>query len=304
MRKFISQLILFTMPILVLGLLTEFLLRKIPNDYVSKKEYLDKNSDDIKILFLGNSHAFYGVNPEFVSLKSFNASHISQSLDFDYEILKKYKNHWSSLKYIVIPISYFSLFSRLETGIESWRVKNYTIYYGINSTTDYFNYSEVLSNKIALNFNRLNAYYLDGNSGITCSNLGWGLNYSSKDSRDLKETGISAAKRHYMYNDMTFNWNANIIKSIIEFANVRNVKILFYSPPAYFTYSEILDHKQLNETFKYMSSVDAKYENVKYHNFLYDSTFIATDFFDADHLNEIGAKKFTLKINTLINSAK
>jgi hypothetical protein len=292
------------MPFLVLGLLTEFLLREIPNDYVSKKEYLDKNSDDIKILFLGNSHAFYGINPEFVSLKSFNASHISQSLDYDYEIMKKYKNHWSNLQCIVIPISYFSLFSRLETGIESWRVKNYTIYYGINSTTDYSNYSEVFSNKIAVNFNRLNAYYLDGNSGITSSNLGWGLNYSSKIKRDLKETGISAAKRHYMYNDKNFYWNTNKIKSIIEFAIIRNVKILFYTPPADFTYSEFLDHKQLNQTFKYMSNLDAKYENINYHNFLYDSTFVVDDFFDADHLNEIGAKKLTLKIITLINSAK
>ncbi len=31
-----------------------------------------------------------------------------------------------------------------------------------------------------------------------------------------------------------------------------------------------------------------------------DSTFIAEDYFDADHLSEIGAKKLSLKINKIL----
>jgi hypothetical protein len=53
-----------------------------------------------------------------------------------------------------------------------------------------------------------------------------------------------------------------------------------------------------------MKKFAAKYDNVTYQNFLLDSSFSAIDFFDADHLNEIGAKKLTSKLDTLINQRK
>lgn len=35
---------------------------------------------------------------------------------------------------------------------------------------------------------------------------------------------------------------------------------------------------------------------------MYDNTFIKSDFYDADHLNEIGAEKLTKLLNKLINN--
>lgn len=295
---------IFTLPIFIFGVSSEYLLRKIPNDYLFKKEFLDKNSDNIEVLFLGSSHAFYGINPANFSSNSFNASHISQSLDYDIEILKKYSKHWSKLRCIAIPISYFSLFGRLETGIESWRVKNYTIYYGITTSDKIINYSEALSNKLIVNIRRLASYYIRGNSSISCSNLGWGLNYNSKDKRDLNETGKIAAKRHSKKDDKYFTENIKVLESIIEFAKNKGVKVFFYTPPAYHTYTENLDNLQLNQTINTLINVASKYDNVTYQNFLLDSSFSAIDFFDADHLDEIGAKKLTSKIDTLINQKK
>ncbi|HRB69044.1 MAG TPA: hypothetical protein PLC92_02955, partial [Chitinophagales bacterium] len=77
----------------------ELLLRDIPNDYSFKKNYLNTNSNNIEVLFLGSSHIYYGINPEYISQKSFNAAHISQSLNFDLAILEKYKDRWTNLKY-------------------------------------------------------------------------------------------------------------------------------------------------------------------------------------------------------------
>ena len=66
----------------------ELLLRNIPNDYSFKKNYLNTKSNSIEVLFLGSSHIYYGINPEYISRNSFNGSHISQSLNFDLEILE------------------------------------------------------------------------------------------------------------------------------------------------------------------------------------------------------------------------
>ena len=43
MNKFTSNLLLFILPIVIIGVSAEILLRKIPNDYLYKKEYLDRN---------------------------------------------------------------------------------------------------------------------------------------------------------------------------------------------------------------------------------------------------------------------
>ena len=89
MNKFITKLIIFCLPILLGTLVLEVLLRNIPNDYSQKKEYLDENSSEIETLILGSSHSFYGLNPKYFSSKTFNASHISQSLNYDYKIINK-----------------------------------------------------------------------------------------------------------------------------------------------------------------------------------------------------------------------
>ena len=67
-------------------------------------------SENIKALFLGSSHTYYGINPEYFSRNSFNMSQMSQSLDLDYKILEKFEGRLSNIEYIILPISYFSLF--------------------------------------------------------------------------------------------------------------------------------------------------------------------------------------------------
>ena len=170
----------------------------------------------------------------------------------------------------------------------------------MNTSEKFVDYSEVLSNKFFVNLKRIESYYIKGNSSIKCSNLGWGLNYNSKNKKDLNETGKVAAKRHLKKDDKYFKGNINMLKHIIEFAKSKGVKVFIYTPPAYRTYIENLDSKQLNQTISTLKNIDNKYDNVTYHNFLFDSSFLAMDFFDADHLNEIGAKKLTCKIDTLI----
>ncbi len=71
------------------------------------------HSKSVEILCLGSSHAYFGINPDFISPPCFNAAHPSQSLKYDFEIVKKYQDKWESLKVIVIPVDYFSLFSEL-----------------------------------------------------------------------------------------------------------------------------------------------------------------------------------------------
>lgn len=298
-----------SLPIFVVAILMEILLRSTPNDYLFKKQYLDKNSSRIETLILGSSHSFYGLNPEYFSSNTFNASHISQSLNYDFEILKKYKDKFKNLKTIILPISYFTLFGKLEAGSESWRVKNYIIYYELNSSKSLVDYSEVLSNRINVNIKRIISYYVFGESTISCTDLGWVTICNSKNARDLAESGKTASKRHTVdinsdkYQQI-FQENIFILESIIQWSNKNNIKIMLFTPPAFETYRQNLNQEQLKITINTTSDICSKYDNCIYDNLLSDTNFVATDFFDADHLSDIGAKKLSILINNRINKWK
>lgn len=107
MKKFVTLTLVFSLPVIVLLIAFEFSLRHIPNDYAYKRHYLDTKSNEVEVLYLGSSHIYYGINPEYSKFKTFNAAHISQSLNYDLAIFEKYKNNWSNLKCIVIPVDYF-----------------------------------------------------------------------------------------------------------------------------------------------------------------------------------------------------
>jgi len=302
MKKFLYVSILFALPIFLSLIITELLLRQIPNDYSYKKNYLDAHSNEIELLYLGSSHVYYGLNPEYSKFNSFNASHISQSINFDFAILEKYKNKWSNLRCVIIPIDYFSMYSTLEGGIEKWRVKNYSIYYEINNSSRFSTNFEVLNGPFKTNFGRLKSHFYKNSTDITCNKLGWGKNYNSKDPQDLIQTGKAASKRHTIENNdnLCFDNNIKTINSIIKFAKNNKVKLIFFTSPAYKTYSENLEQKQLNNTINAISQKANKNLNIFYYNLLNDETFTAEDFYDADHLNEKGAMKLTLKIDSLI----
>jgi len=307
MRKFILKTLILSLPLLILSIPTEYLLQQIPNDYTYKKNYLDEYSSKIKILIFGASHEYYGINPIYFPIYTFNACHVSQTLDFDLAILNKYRNKLDSMKVVVVSIDYSTLFSKLEYSTEAWRVKNYTLYYGIKSKS-VSNYFELLNNTLDKNIYRLVNYYIKQNNDITCTELGWGTSYNSKNAKNLQETGKTAAIRHtvdYMFskkNIKIFEENLKILNSFSEFCNQQNVKLFLITTPTYYTYRENLNAEQLKKMAETINDFINRHPNSYYFNWSEDSDFVAKDFYDADHLNEIGAEKLSKKLANDIDS--
>ena len=302
MKKFILNILVFIIPIISVLIITEYALRKIPNDYSYKNEYLKNNASKIETLFLGSSHTYYGINPAYFSGNSFNASHISQSIDLDYKLLNKYSGKFNNLEYIVIPIDYFSLFSRTSTGIEAWRMKNYNIYYNLNISRNPKKYMELFSFSLKENFNRITKNYLHNENNITCTSLGYGN--TDRKQANLIETGKTAALRHTKNDKRYLNESIEIINKIIDYAYQNNTTILFYTSPAYYTYVDNLDSIQYNKTIKIIDSISNIHRNSYYINLISNKSFNKRDFRDADHLNKSGAKKLTKIIDGKISELK
>lgn len=303
MKKFITLTLAFSLPVIVLLIAFEWSLRHIPNDYAYKRHYLDTKSREVEVLYLGSSHIYYGINPEYSQLKSFNAAHISQSLNYDLAILEKYKNNWSNLKYIIIPVDYFSMYTTIETGVEQWRVKNYTIYYALNPIANHEGHFELTTGKFSANVSRLWAYQQNGSNDLSCNKLGWGTDYNSKKAHDLIKTGKTAAERHTVktIDKSCFEKNTKALETIIGFARKKNIEVIFITCPAYKSYVNRLNQKQLKSTISFINKLCSENSNTIYYNLLNDNSYTSKDFYDADHLNEIGAKKLTLQLDNLIN---
>jgi hypothetical protein len=299
MKKFKLKTLFFLLPLIVIALLMEIMIRHIPNDYSYKKNYLDENSNSIEVLFLGSSHTYFGVNPQYIQENSFNASHVAQTIDYDYNIIKKYASNWRQLKLIAIPIDYSTLFSSVTNGSQSWRVKNYNIYYDIKLTEIISDNFEILNTKPNLIFKRLYIYYFKNNPEISCSKLGHSS--TKKQNDNLEEEGLVAAKRHTHIDKKELKKNTAILKRIIAFGNKHNIQVLLYTTPAYNTYVKNLNQLQLDITNETIQQIIRNEKNCFYYDFLEDSNFIASDYMDSDHLNENGAKKLSTKLNKIIN---
>ncbi|GHU64438.1 hypothetical protein FACS1894123_09090 [Bacteroidia bacterium] len=145
---------------------------------------------------------------------------------------------------------------------------------------------------------------------ISSSQLGWGTIYNSENAKDLDETGETAAIRHTI-NDIYspekqkfLGENVSYLDSIIQICQNHNAKVIFVTTPAYKTYREHLNEEQLNIMLKTVNKITNDYSNCTYINLLADSTFVSTDYYDADHLSEIGAEKLSLLINRYIEESE
>ena len=306
MKRFIIKILFLLLPVVIIAVSMEFMLRNIHSDYIYKKNYLDHHSKEIQILILGSSQAYFGINPDFFSQNTFNACHVSQSLDWDYEILKKYQNNFNNLKVIIIPIAYHTLWGMLEYSVESWRIKSYAIYYGID-TKSWMNNSELLNGKLGVNIKRIYNYYIKKDKEIIYLERGWGTLFNAESTDDLIESGKYRALGHtsniHSKEEMkVFTENLDILNSIAEFCNRNDVKLLLVTTPVFHSYKDNLNKEQLNTMINTMNDFAKKHSNCQYLNWHEDSDFIAEDFHDADHLSGKGAKKLSEKLVQYIDS--
>ncbi len=291
------------MPLIAFLAGAEYTLRQIPNDYNYKAAWLDEHAQDVECIVLGSSHAYFGVQPKYFTCNTFNAAHVSQSLNFDNHILGKYESNMDALKYVILPISYFTLASSLEQGGEAWRVTKYVLYYDSPIDKKYNHYELKPLNLSTLK--RLGRFIIKGENTISIDSLGWGVGYSfDKKTEDWKGSGAVAAKRHTKKSIDQERVQSNIahIDNIIEIANRHNAKVVLLNTPTHEVYREHLNAEQWQLMNNVCDSIALAHENVYRLNYFSDSTFVDDDFFDADHLNEYGAKRLSIMLSNALDS--
>lgn len=307
MKEFYSKLLIFILPLIVIGVVLEIAMRNIPNDYQIKADYLSENASEVECLILGSSHTFYGLDPNMLP-GSFNAAYLSQSLDYDFKILKHYEDDYEQLKTVVLPISYLSLFEQIKYIPQSWRTYNYNLYYDLPGNWSVSEWSELLGKDLLENAKLLFKYYIRSQDRCRGDSLGFGKNDGTPE--DLVSTGLSSAKHHYRTLAIPHNfevWEENnvILEEFVQWTDVHQVDLVLLTTPCYESYVESVNQNQRDLFIARAQEVADNHSHVRYLNFFDSPLFSEQHFRDATHLNTKGATLLTeLLRDALVDSTR
>src|SRR5690554_4031209 len=312
MKKYLFEMFfIFLLPISLIAVIAEYSLRKIPDDYAYKNQWLTRNSHDVEVLALGASSVLFDINPLYLQKKGFNAAHVSQSMKFDHFIFNKFIDRMPSLEYLIISIDYWSIFGELEKTNEWWRVKYYNIYYGSNFHRWEGKYNYELYFRDIGTFKRathgfLTLLGLKDETRITIDDKGYGIHYTLDNRKAEWDNGKHEASYHNdliatRSDDKRVNQNRKYLEEIIQKCAEKNVKVILINVPLYVSYRDNLNTKFLKQQKDFCHYFTENHENVMFYDFSCDPRFTEDDYYDVTHLNERGAEKFTVLIDSVMH---
>lgn len=288
-------------PLILVWIGIEIFYRFVPNNYTQKATEIQNNYDS-QILIFGNSHAFYGINPDLFTEKAYNFSNISQSLYFDELLLEKYMENCSNLKYVILTIDYFTLSQVDDSSEDVWRKYYYEQYMDLNvpiiSQFDTKSYSLTLTRNLDMNVDIIKNYtkqktLIEGNS------KGWAKKIGVNPEFNNLETAIDVvAKNEDGLSD--FAVNIKRLERIIKRCSERNIHVVMVTMPVTSYYASLVNKKKLEKIYYDCEQLSSENKNSFYLNLFQDKRFDNRDFYDTDHLNEDGAKKCSKILNEAI----
>ncbi|TRW22978.1 hypothetical protein FMM05_14870 [Flavobacterium zepuense] len=303
MRKFLIKLNYFLIPVVLGWLLLEIFYRAVPNNYTEKNKHIRGSYNDCQTLILGNSHTFYGLNPDDFTAPAFNISNVSQTLFYDKLLFEKHVDSFAVLKNIIIPIEYSSLsHSDFHPELE-WRKYFYEDQMDLDTQTisdfDVKKYSLALVPRFSLTIFSLREYLKSGTL-VECSTKGWRRQNGVNELYNNPKMAKIIADKHED-GSVDFRKNVQRLKNIIAACNKRGITVVLVTMPVTSNYAANVNQQKLALITKECSQL-AKIKNVYYLNLFQDSLFQDTDFYDTDHLNSGGAKKCSQLLDRFIKS--
>ena len=181
---------------------------------------------------------------------------------------------------------------------ENWRDYYYLQHFGIRykqlASFSLNNYSIFAVYQPKHSFNLALHHFEDADATTILPN-----GYQPKYIQETINDSIGLA-RVMVHNQENFVYRRKEIESdlddFVKQLTDKKIKIVFVTTPVFTSYSKYCDKKIIKANTDFINALCSKY-NCKYYNFFEDTRFAKEDFFDNDHLKNIGANKLTHFIN-------
>ncbi len=295
MKKFCLGVMIFVIPIILLLSAVECYVRLLPNSYKYKDDWMWKNGQGVSTLVLGNSHAFFDINPSEYGDSTFNLANVSQRLQHDYFLLCRYADACPNLSTVVLVVDNSNLFDIPMEHDEPGRVTYYQLYMGYSEHSFFSRYSLELSD--------INSFWAKikkqwNNEGLSCDSLGWGNGYllSLRNPKDFLDENVRV---HRFVDWNTTCQNVKCVRAIAKWCKSHKISLVLLMPPVTASYTRKADKWQLDFVQQVVDSCKKDY-GVVVADYSCDNRFDDFDFFDTDHLNDKGAIKFSALLKSEI----
>ncbi|WP_162051924.1 DUF1574 family protein [Pontibacter pamirensis] len=300
MIKLFKKLLLLTFPFAVIYFYSEYRLSSLDNSYKFRRRALERQIAGCEILLLGSSHGVSGINPEYLTKSAFNAANVSQTVFYDKEILLKYIGSAKELETVVLPVSYFTLWSDSHTSKEAWREYFYYRFSDIKHP-DLNPFEPAAFSFVALYTpGKVKSYLLrnfDVNLVANEREDGWRGYPAGEIKRINYVTGKRRVALHHS-NMLASSYTKNMeyLEEILAAAEKRGIEVVLVATPVYRTYSKFTKEKYKLANMKALKALRKEFD-MTYLDYSNDKRFTINDFYDNDHLNYKGAAKFTRILN-------
>lgn len=304
MKRFLRDITIFLVPLVLFFYLLEKRLQLIPNSYNQKKYYIEQKLDSIEVLNLGSSHALYSFNPAYYSVLGFNLGNVTQTLYYDRKLLAYYIDSLPNLKMVIVPVSYFSLHRHMRHMREDWRMFFYYYYWGFpvreRSILNVNRYSllAIYTPRTVMGMIR-RGFKMNLAKGYTP----YGFQAHDSVSKEMNvDEKAAIGREEYLSQGFTPENVAEGTKELdelLQLITAHQVIPVLITTPAYKAFTAHAKPEILARLNEVIDSMCRKY-NCRYFNYFTDTRFVKEDFADNDHTNARGAAKFSKIVDSEI----
>ena len=299
MKRFIHNITIWGIILLLINITIELLLFLRPNMYSYKRAYVEEHINDISCLILGNSHIDQALKPNILGDGVFNMAINGRNLIYDVELAKMYVPQMKRLGFLIIPLDYDKFYfgrgkdnpneMKKPSGRGGTNKCMYYKYMGIR--VDHFWYwSEILNSKL----DYMSRFLKNDTAARECDSLGFYKhslakrkdNWMNRYLPKIVDTTIDANREKQK---LLFSRYC----TLAELANGQGAKLVLLVTPMYKTYNNSTNPVVIREMKSFVASLRQKYPNIEYFDYSTDNRFVDEDFWDSSHLTDIGANKFS-----------
>lgn len=298
MRAFLKKLSFIVLLSLLSVLLAVYSMEK-DLIFSSKRILFVNEYKDVACLITGNSHAFLGLNPKLFPVKSINIAEVSKQVDVDLKIINNHIHEFKNLKFVIIPIDYFTFhYSGKKESFSKryyfhWNLKEKFSKKYVFTNLHFFNcgcfrgLSEVFENHTYDSFLGFSPHY-DDFSKISETDQ---INFSKK---------IMETWHKYFIDTLDSDNIKNSILNLSLQLNKKNIKTIFVTMPVSKNLQKLYKSEILKRNSLLLESLlnqsGAIYINLQTNKVFENNNLFA----DCDHLNNNGATIASNEIKNVI----
>lgn len=266
----------------------------LPTSY-QKKQNLLSSHRAADVVVLGSSHALYGILASQMGKDSINLANSSQSIPLDEQLLSKYLSANPAPRFVIEPISYFSLGYMITKGPEDWRDCWYSIYMQVSERSFFQRIADRRYWGMPCLLGAKKLWHVARGIFSDFPTMSLDSSGSSNSATDLLGTpitddvGLKRAAYHAQLRNEDIQESIESLVRMQKLCQKHGSQLVFVTLPVYKTYSKAMDKQRFYNEIQQVRKIP----NTRYFDFLEDPGFTIADFRDNDHLNLQGASKLS-----------